>query len=92
MNASKALLPLALVLALPLGLAGCGNKGPLVLPSEPAGEVTTPEEGVPVEVETPQTYPDETPAEIDEALPDPTGDLDPVDPPPAEPEADGGNG
>ena len=48
--------------------------------------------GQPVEVETPQTYPDETPAEIDEALPDPTGDLDPVDPPPAEPEADGGNG
>lgn len=58
-----------LLIALPLALAGCGNKGPLVLPTPEPGTVEVePESGVPVETGVPDTLPDELP---DATLPDP---------------------
>lgn len=79
----------ALLIALPLALAGCGNKGPLVLPEpEPPTIEVEPESGVPVEVDAPATLPAATPAA---ALPDPlatdpllptgTTGFDPYNPP-----------
>jgi predicted small lipoprotein YifL len=80
MNARIALL----LIALPLALAGCGNKGPLVLPPKPVtvDESTLPPEGAeapPAEVPADATKP---PAEVDEPTTDkpPTGD--PATPPP----------
>ncbi|KGM56427.1 hypothetical protein N799_04850 [Lysobacter arseniciresistens ZS79] len=61
-----------LLIALPLALAGCGNKGPLVMP-EPAVEeapaADTDADAVPVEVDVPETLPADEP---EGALPDPT--------------------
>jgi len=60
-----------LLLALPLALAGCGNKGPLVLAEEPAPieDPATPEGAVPVDIERQETLPADQPVG---ALPDPT--------------------
>lgn len=57
------LLLAVLVVSLPLALAGCGNKGPLVMAEEPAGieAPPTPEGGVPVEIAVPQALPAEAP-------------------------------
>lgn len=72
-----------LLIALSLPLAGCGNKGPLVLPQAP----------VPVEETVPVTPVDEVPAEpvpadatapdatVTDAQPEPTADT-PPDPAP----------
>lgn len=67
------------LIALTLPLAGCGNKGPLVLasPPEPAEAPATPAGEVPVEVAPnpaaePALEPTPDPAEFDPAEPDPT--------------------
>ena len=77
-----------LLIALPLALAGCGNKGPLVLPTpDPALLEVEPESGVPVETDTPDTLPagDPGPTLPDPLEPDPLlptgGGYDPFDPP-----------
>lgn len=71
MNARHALL----LLALPLALAGCGNKGPLVMPEPPVAEdPAVPAGSVPVDVQVPATMPVDEPAG---ALPDPTS-VDPL--------------
>lgn len=70
------LLIATLVVSLPLALAGCGNKGPLVMAEEPAENeaVPTPEGSVPVEIATPQTLPADAAADpaTDAVTPDPT--------------------
>lgn len=73
MNARHPLLFAALVVSLPLALAGCGNKGPLVMAGKPAAieEPETPAGSVPVEIVPQQTLPVEEPAG---ALADPTAD------------------
>lgn len=95
-----------LLIALPLALAGCGNKGPLVLPEpEPPTIEVEPESGVPVEIEVPDTLPEPVPsgALADPLAPDPllpTGasGFDPFNPPidmstvPGGSAADDGNG
>ena len=59
MNARHALL----LIALPLALAGCGNKGPLVMPGPAEEEApVTPADTVPVETDVPDTMPAEEPA------------------------------
>lgn len=77
-----------LLIALPLALAGCGNKGPLVLPTpEPALLEVEPESGVPVETDTPDTLPAGDPGATlpDPLEPDPLlptgGGFDPFNPP-----------
>lgn len=78
-----------LLIALPLALAGCGNKGPLVLPTpEPATIEVEPESGVPVETDTPDTPPEQVPGttladplEPDPLLPVGAGTFDPFNPP-----------
>ena len=77
------------LIALALPLAGCGNKGPLVLaaPPEPVEAAATPAGEVPVEIapETeaePALEPTPDPAEFDPAEPDP------AEPPPDD-DADG---
>lgn len=52
MRRSLLLLPLCLVIAL---LAGCGNKGPLVLPTPPGSASTTASPAVPATVDDPAT-------------------------------------
>ena len=88
----------ALVLAAALPLAGCGNKGPLTLSAPPTDMSATPAPAVPAEdmIE----MPDEAPAAP--ATSTPPADVEiPVEPPvapegvqpaPATPPADGGNG
>ncbi|MGH8084497.1 MAG: LPS translocon maturation chaperone LptM [Lysobacter sp.] len=66
----------ALMVSLPLALAGCGNKGPLVMAEQPA-EIeapSTPEGGVPVEIATPPTLPADAAADpaTNAVTPDPT--------------------
>ncbi|MDV3254571.1 MAG: lipoprotein [Lysobacter sp.] len=81
MNARHALL----LIALPLALAGCGNKGPLVMPGPAEEEApVTPADTVPVETDVPDTMPAEEPA-LDPAL-----DPIPIDPATV-PAADGGD-
>jgi len=71
MNARTALL----LLALPLALVGCGNKGPLVMPEAPVEEdPEVPAGAVPVDIQVPATMPADEPAG---ALPDPTS-VDPL--------------
>ena len=71
MNARTALL----LLALPLALAGCGNKGPLVMPQAPVEEdPEVPANSVPVDIQVPATMPADEP---EGALPDPTS-VDPL--------------
>lgn len=98
------LLLATLVVSLPLALAGCGNKGPLVMAEEPA-EIEappTPEGSVPVEIESPRTLPADAPvapatdAPVDPRIPIdpatvPTGDTD-SDSPSATGTVDDGNG
>lgn len=80
MNTQRTLLFAALVLALPLALAGCGNKGSLVLPSAAAID-----EGTSASEPAPAAAPSE--ATADEAV---TGSDEPLpEPPPAD---DDGNG
>lgn len=83
MNARHSLLLAALAVSLPLCLAACGNKGPLVMPedAEPATETTTSPGLVPVENRPDQTLPEDEPAS---ALPDPTA-VDPLLDQPADP-------
>ncbi|GEM_PF-939444 len=69
---SSRLKTLLLALALPLALAACGNKGPLVLPDRPAADA--PAEAMP----EPAPAPAEAPA--DAAAPGAAGDAQP--PPP----------
>ena len=87
MNARHSLLLAALAVSLPLCLAACGNKGPLVMPedAEPVIETTTSPGLVPVETRPDQALPEDEPAS---ALPDPTAvdplldqQADPVDDP-----------
>ncbi len=87
MNARFALLSASLSIALPLVLAGCGNKGPLFLPEPaPVESPATPAGTVPVEIEPQQTLPADEPTGV---LPDPTatdpllGDPAMTDPAPA---------
>ena len=54
MNRRLALTSAVFVIALPLALSGCGNKGPLVLPGAPA------ETTVPAETPTPAPAPEAT--------------------------------
>lgn len=75
-------IPAALALATCLALAGCGNKGPLVLAPAPVDQLPTAEGAVPVEVESPLVEPDPVP---EAALPDPTA-VDPMLDPVPEPE------
>ncbi len=96
MNARFALLSASLSIALPLVLAGCGNKGPLFLPEPaPVESPVTPGGTVPVEIEPQRTLPADAPTG---ALPDPTA-TDPLlgdpatagpasDPAPEEPPSD----
>lgn len=78
-----------LLIALPLALAGCGNKGPLVLPTpEPATIEVEPGSGVPVETGTPDTLPEQVPGttladplEPEPLLPTGAGTFDPFNPP-----------
>ncbi|MEG3191740.1 LPS translocon maturation chaperone LptM [Lysobacter sp. D1-1-M9] len=77
MNARPALL----MIALSLGLAACGNKGPLVQAPVPVEDPATPAGAVPVEVEPQTTYPQAPPANV---LRDPTA-VDPLIDPLAEP-------
>ncbi|MGQ4582408.1 LPS translocon maturation chaperone LptM [Lysobacter sp. F60174L2] len=55
MNARNPLLLAALVVSLPLAIAGCGNKGPLVMPdeAEPVEAPEVPAGTVPVEIDDP---------------------------------------
>jgi predicted small lipoprotein YifL len=76
----------ALVVALSLSLAACGNKGPLILPSNPppmeADESSpTPTDDATLPVETP------TDAPVNDA-----NDADDDAPPPPPPASDDGNG
>lgn len=73
MNARHPLLFATLLVSLPLAIAGCGNKGPLVMAEEPAPieSPATPAGTVPVEIETPKTLPTDEPTD---ALVDPTAD------------------
>ena len=75
------LLIAALVVSLPLALAGCGNKGPLVMADEPA-EIEappTPEGSVPVEIAVPQALPAEAPvAPSEPVIHDPRIPIDPA--------------
>ena len=79
------------LIALTLPLAGCGNKGPLVLaqPPEPVVAPATATGEVPVEI-----APDATPADVaPEPTPDPA-EFEDVEPDPTDPEpaTDDGNG
>lgn len=77
-----------LLIALPLALAGCGNKGPLVLPTpEPPTIEIEPEGGVPVETDVPDTLPAQIPGGFDPLNP-------PIDPAtvPVDVNADAGGG
>ena len=88
MNARNPLLLAALVLSLPLAVAGCGNKGPLVMPDavEPVEEPEVPAGTVPVEIDEPAVaHPTSMPVEdtgID-TIPDPAAT--PVEPVPFDP-------
>ncbi|GAB2626636.1 LPS translocon maturation chaperone LptM [Novilysobacter erysipheiresistens] len=82
-TARHPLLLAALVVCLPLALAGCGNKGPLVMSEEPA-EIEappTPEGGVPVEIAIPQALPAEAPVAPATGDPATTDDFDDAAPP-----------
>ena len=75
-----------LVAAVLVTLAGCGNKGPLVLPDAPAADVAVP-------ASPPATDPTPAPppsAPTPPAAADPGGAVPPVAPPP--PVDDGGHG
>ena len=90
----------ALVLAAALPLAGCGNKGPLTLSAPPTDMSATPAPADAVPAEDMIEMPDEAPAAP--ATSTPPADVEiPVEPPvapegvqpaPATPPADGGNG
>jgi len=47
------------IVALSLGLAACGNKGPLVLPTAPSPEQAPPVESPPPATPTPETLNDQ---------------------------------
>ena len=81
MNARTVLL----MIALPLALAACGNKGSLVQAPVPVENPVTPAGAVPVEI-APQTTLPETPPT--DALPDPTA-ADPLIEPKPDPDDDG---
>lgn len=87
MNARTALL----LIALPLALAGCGNKGPLVLPPKPVtvDEDTLPPEGAEATSAEVPTDATEPPAEVDEPTTDEPPTDDPATPPPPADDGDG---
>ena len=88
MNARNPLLLAALVLSLPLAVAGCGNKGPLVMPDavEPVEEPEVPAGTVPVEIDEPAVA-DPTAMPVEDTgidtIPDPAAT--PVEPVPFDP-------
>ena len=66
MNRRLALTSAAFMIALPLALSGCGNKGPLVLPGAPdettvPAETAAPAPAPETTVPTPETAPETTP-------------------------------
>ena len=90
MNARHPLLLAALVVSLPLAVAGCGNKGPLVMADavEPVEELEVPAGTVPVEFDEPAVAdPAAMPVEGVDAGADTTSEPDatPVDPVPLDP-------
>src|SRR5690606_40836359 len=70
MNARNPLLLAALVVSLPLVIAGCGNKGPLVMPDEveSVDALEMPTDTVPVELDEPAVA---DPTASDPAVADP---------------------
>lgn len=82
MNARLPICLLALVIALPLAVAGCGNSGPLVMPdAAPADTADDADAGVDNQAADP-VEPDEVEAPVADPIPDTDVDVD----------ADDGNG
>lgn len=82
------------LIALSLPLAGCGNKGPLVLPQKPVPvEADMPTVEPPADAATPQTDANEAGDPATDASPEPATDATSDDEtPPPPPVTDGGNG
>ena len=87
MNATR-LVTIALAASL---LAGCGNKGPLVLPTPPAEStpVEGPTEAPPAEATPPETTPPAQPASDSQATPPPEVPADPPVPASGNPSGNG---
>ena len=98
MNARNPLLLAALVVSLPLVIAGCGNKGPLVMPDEvePVDALEMPTDTVPVELDEPAVAdPTESAPTVADPVPFDPIPIDPATVPDSPPEtgtADDGNG
>ena len=88
MNATR-LVTIALAASL---LAGCGNKGPLVLPTPPAESTPVegaPAEAPPAEATPPETTPPPQPATDSQATPPPEVPADPPVPASGNPSGNG---
>lgn len=91
MNARNPLLLAALAVSLPLAIAGCGNKGPLVMPDEvePVEAPEVPAGTVPVEIDEPAVDdpadPTAMPFEGGDIDATPEQDVSPADPVPFDP-------
>ncbi|MGH8072594.1 MAG: LPS translocon maturation chaperone LptM [Lysobacter sp.] len=103
MNARNPLLLAALVVSLPLAIAGCGNKGPLVMPDEveSVDALEMPTDTVPVELDEPaladptESAPTESAPTVADPVPFDPIPIDPATVPDSPPEtgtADDGNG